>query len=502
MSIKPEDIKYLIKPQKITDNVYFVGTFDWSSSSHLIDTGDGLILIDSGFPYAMDKVFENIENFGFDLSQIKYLLISHGHYDHMGSSAILREKYGTKLFLGEQDRLYANGELDLTWAKELGFEYTLPFEPDVLIKDGDEITLGNTTIKCYNTPGHTPGTMSFVFNSTYAGKEYVCATFGGAGINTMEKCFLEKYSLPFNCREDFRNSLHRMSKIKVDIHLGNHPFNSGTKEKIKKWEDDPNISNPFIDSDEWQRFLKYCEKTLDDMLEKEDKMENKQYSQLEKNTVDSRNQLKESGVVKFFNLEANGLKVMFVGNSITLHGILPSIGWHGEWGMAASKKENDYVHILMKKILEKQENSSFCICQVASWESNYKEGKEKYPLYESARDFDADIIVMRFVENCAGKDFDKEIFKNEMSDLLCYLNPNNKAKFVMTTGFWHHPGDEVIAEFAKEKNYPIAFLGDLGDNDEMMAKGLFEHSGVAMHPGDLGMKTIADRIYEKLENYL
>ena len=230
-------------------------------------------------------------------------------------------------------------------------------------------------------------------------------------------------------------------------------------------------------------------------------MDNK-YSQLEKNTVDSKNQLKESNVVRFFNLAADGLKVMFVGNSITLHGILPSIGWHGEWGMAASKEENDYVHLLMNKISEKQENSSFCICQVASWESNYKEGKEKYSLYESARAFDADIIVMRFVENCPGKDFDKEIFKKEMADLLDYLNPTGKAKFVMTTGFWHHPGDEAIIAYANEKGFPIALLGDLGEDDNMMAKGLFEHSGVAMHPGDLGMKNIADRIFEKLKVYL
>lgn len=273
MSIKPEDIKHLIKPQKITDNVYFVGTFDRSSSSHIIDTGEGLILIDSGYPNLMDKVIENIESFGFSMYDIKYLLISHGHYDHMGSSVILREKYGTKLFLGEQDRLYANGQLDLTWAKELGFEYTMPFEPDVLLKDGDEITLGNTTIKCYHTPGHTPGTMSFVFNSTYQGKEYVCATFGGAGINTMEKSFLEKYSLPYKCREDFRNSLHRMADIKVDIHLGNHPFNSNTKQKIELLEEKTTISNPFIDSDEWQRFLKFCEENLDNLIIKENENE-------------------------------------------------------------------------------------------------------------------------------------------------------------------------------------------------------------------------------------
>ena len=117
-------------------------------------------------------------------------------------------------------------------------------------------------------------------------------------------------------------------------------------------------------------------------------MENiKKYSQLEKNTVDSRNQLKESSVVKFFNLDATGLRVMFVGNSITLHGILPSIGWHGEWGMAASEPENDYVHILMKKIKEKREDSSFCICQVADWETNYKKGTTTHELFENARNF-------------------------------------------------------------------------------------------------------------------
>ncbi len=269
MAIKPENMKHIIKPCKITNNVYFVGTFDWSSSSHLIDTGDGLILIDSGYPYAMDKVLSNIEEFGFDPSDIKYLLISHGHYDHMGSSLLLREKYGTKLLLGEADRLYANGELDLTWAKELGFEYTMPFEPDVLLNDGDEITLGNTTVKCYHTPGHTPGTMSFVFNSYYQGKEYVCASFGGAGINSMEKWFLEKYSLSDKCREDFRNSLHKMAKIKVDIHLGNHPFNNQTKEKIQKWQENPDMENPFINPNEWQEFLKNCENNLDNMILKE-----------------------------------------------------------------------------------------------------------------------------------------------------------------------------------------------------------------------------------------
>ncbi|MBR5922391.1 MAG: SGNH/GDSL hydrolase family protein [Clostridia bacterium] len=226
--------------------------------------------------------------------------------------------------------------------------------------------------------------------------------------------------------------------------------------------------------------------------------ENNKYGQLEKNTVNAKGQLTDSKSVRFFGAENSGKRIMFVGNSITLHGVLKEIGWNNEWGMAASAAENDYVHILMRKIKEYEPQAAFCICQVAAWESNYKSGKEKYPLYKNARSFDADIIISRFVENCPGKDFDGAIFKKEMSDLLEYLNPSGKAKIIMTTGFWHHPGDSEIIAYAKENNLPVITLGDLGDDDKMMAKGLFEHSGVAMHPGDLGMQTIAERIFGAL----
>ena len=187
----------------------------------------------------------------------------------MGSSVLLRQKYGTKIFLGEKDLPYANGMIDLTWAKELGFEYVHPFEPDVLLKDGDKITLGNTTIKCYHTSGHTPGTMSFVFNSTSKGKDYICSTFGGAGTNTMEAWFLEKYGLSYDCRDDFRKSLHKMADIDVDIHLGNHPFNNDTSRKVKHWMENPTAQNPFINKQDWNIFLKSCENNLNELIEKE-----------------------------------------------------------------------------------------------------------------------------------------------------------------------------------------------------------------------------------------
>lgn len=220
--------------------------------------------------------------------------------------------------------------------------------------------------------------------------------------------------------------------------------------------------------------------------------------QIEKNTVSSKNQLDENEYVSYIQENGTGLRVMFVGNSITRHGILPKIGWHWDRGMASSSLEKDYVHLLVNKINETNPDATYCICQAANWERNYKNGSEYLCQYEKARDFKADLIIFRLVENCPKLDFDKEIFYKEYQNLIDYLNPTKKAKIILTTGFWKSICDETIIKVAEERGYPCVWLGDLGEQDEMKAIGLYEHSGVANHPGDLGMQTIADLIAEKL----
>lgn len=223
-------------------------------------------------------------------------------------------------------------------------------------------------------------------------------------------------------------------------------------------------------------------------------------NQLSKNTVKGTKQLEPTKYVVFDYAETSPemnseqKKIMFVGNSITLHGIAPQIGWNGYYGMAASCEENDYVHLCKKDIRSSNPNTSFCICQVCEWESNYKDGESQYHLYEIARNFEADIIVMRAIENCPPKDFDKDIFKKEYDKLIKFLGNDGNAKIVLTTSFWHHPGDAMIREYAKENSIPLVELGDLGEDDSMKAVGKFEHEGVANHPGDAGMKAIAERI--------
>ena len=226
-------------------------------------------------------------------------------------------------------------------------------------------------------------------------------------------------------------------------------------------------------------------------------------NQLDKNTVKAENQLKPSQYVHFERAENSGLRVLFIGNSITLHGEKPDIGWNVCWGMAASSKEKDYVHLLEAKISERHPDAVFCICQMAGWECNYKTGEDLLSKeYQAAADFAADVIVLRLVENCPGKDYDEECFVEQYKKLLAFMNPSGKANIILSTSFWKHPFDAGLRRVAEEYQLPLVELGDLGELDEMKAVGLFWHSGVAAHPGDLGMATIADRLWCELQKIL
>lgn len=222
------------------------------------------------------------------------------------------------------------------------------------------------------------------------------------------------------------------------------------------------------------------------------------FSALKENTVSAEKQLRENEYVTFEAPENTGLRVLFLGNSITRHGAKAELGWHHDHGMAASAKEKDYVHLLMARIRERDENAAFCICQGAEWERNYKNGSDTHHLFAPARDFGADLIIMRLVENCPMREADIDLFQKELLAFFSYLDPAGKAKIVLTTGFWRHPLDEAIRALAAEKGYPLAELSDLGDDPAMKALGLFAHAGVANHPGDRGMEHIAKRIFQNM----
>lgn len=249
-----EPWKGYVKPFKMWGNLYFVGTEP--ASVHLVDTGNGIIVFDTGYMQSLYIVVHNIHLLGFNPKNIKYIVLTHGHIDHMGGARALKELSGAKIFLGKADRDYANGKLDLSYAKELNMEFNETFEPDVLLNDGDRISLGNTQITAVATPGHTPGAMSYFFN-VYSGKASKRAGLhGGMGINTLTDEFLTKYNLPFSLRDDYINSMIRLKKEQVDIFLGNHMQHNNTHGKYIRLLNGQ--SDAFINSNEWLKFNDRC----------------------------------------------------------------------------------------------------------------------------------------------------------------------------------------------------------------------------------------------------
>ena len=224
--------------------------------------------------------------------------------------------------------------------------------------------------------------------------------------------------------------------------------------------------------------------------------------QMDKNTVPAKDQLRDGDCVYFTNTAGKGKRILFVGNSITLHGIRPEIGWHGQWGMAASAREKDYVHLTMERVRNIDPDAAFCICQVADWERQFVHGEDVLQQYAYARAFEADIILLRMVENCPKKDYEYGLFLRQLDKLIRYLDGTGRGKVIATTGFWKHPADEAIRAWAKQQDMPLCDLGQLGEQDEMKAIGQFEHKGVANHPSDAGMLAIADAIWAKLKPML
>ncbi len=233
-------------------NLYFVGTKP--ASCHMIDTGDGLMLIDVGYVETADHVINSLNELGFDPRDIKIILLSHGHYDHSDGVPKIKAVSGATVYMCELDNKYIKG-----------------FKPDVYFKDGDVVTLGNTSVLCRHTPGHTEGTYSFFFDVTEDGKTYRAGMFGGAGTPQLKKAYLDKNDCTYRNRGLFFKSLDMLKNERVDVFVGNHVGQNKTPEKYEMLKTAK--TNPFINPNEWGAFLQRCEGKLLSVIDEERKSE-------------------------------------------------------------------------------------------------------------------------------------------------------------------------------------------------------------------------------------
>jgi putative isomerase len=217
------------------------------------------------------------------------------------------------------------------------------------------------------------------------------------------------------------------------------------------------------------------------------------------NTVSAEDQLDVNEYVSIFK-RGGSKRVLFFGNSITRHAPKAEIGWYHDHGMAASCKNNDFVHRVVSALDEKYGKVDYCIAQGSKWEINYFDGEEllkKY--YSDAREFEADIVIIRIGENMKRADIDRVDCKPYWDMMVKYFVKNPDAKVVLTDNFWY---SELIynctKSIAEENGYTFCPIGDLSRDKSNMAIGLYDHHGVAIHPGDKGMKEIAKHILECL----
>ena len=226
-----------------------------SSPSYLFDTGDGLLLLDTGLPKSGYILFRNIYDLGFKPRDIRWILHSHGHYDHIGMTRALVEMTGATTYIGAPDRDFVNGTLELPRAKFIDYTFDEPFEPDVLISGGDVLKFGSLEIRCESAPGHTPGTMAFFFDLEENGVVRRAGMHGGVGINSMRTTFLNRFGLSAECRQQFLDAVDKLMDEPVEIVVGNHLGNYDALNKVRRREESPDSPNPFVDPSEWKRLL-------------------------------------------------------------------------------------------------------------------------------------------------------------------------------------------------------------------------------------------------------
>lgn len=222
----PDRATWYAEPVKVFDNLYFVGQSEYSAWA--VTTSEGIILIDTLFDYSVeDEVVAGLKTLGLDPATIRYAVVTHPHPDHHGGAKLLQDRYKTRVLMSAAD-----------WDVIDRLGGTRPSR-DLVAYDGQRLTLGDTTITLYVTPGHTPGTLSAMIPVKANGTPHLAAPWGGTGLNA-DRASLEAYV----------QSAQRFDGIArqagADIILSNHTDWDGSKANLPRLAARAPGANPYV----------------------------------------------------------------------------------------------------------------------------------------------------------------------------------------------------------------------------------------------------------------
>jgi metallo-beta-lactamase class B len=250
-----------VDPFRVIGNIYYVGA--QGISAHIIVTPQGLILLDTGTREMLPGLRANIEKLVHKLTDVKIILSSHAHWDHVEGHAAMKDMTGAQVMaLGEDAAAIASGKDN----SALGSDGWPPTKVDRILKDGDTVTLGGVTMTAHLTPGHTKGCTTWTTTVEEGGESYAVVFIGALSIN-------EGVKLVGNRRhpgiaDDYARTFRVLKGLKADVFLAQHPSIYGMEEKMKRLASGA-PQNPFIDPDGYRRVVAEAEAAYLKQLERE-----------------------------------------------------------------------------------------------------------------------------------------------------------------------------------------------------------------------------------------
>ncbi len=245
----PPRPEWYTEPGKAFDNLYYIGSI--RQSTWAVTTSEGIILIDVGYDYtAKELITDGLKKLGLDPTQIKYAILSHVHGDRWYAAKYVQDTYKARLVMSEADwdvMAKSNDPAELKVKK------------DIVATDGMKLTLGDTTLTTYITPGHTPGTISTLVPLKDGNKRHVGAVWGGINPD-VGRNGVRYYSGMPETFKTWSGSAKRFqdiaAKAGADVYLTLHPFYDKALDKLHAMNfRKPGGPNPFVSKDNLNRFM-------------------------------------------------------------------------------------------------------------------------------------------------------------------------------------------------------------------------------------------------------
>ena len=209
------------EPIRIVGPLHSVGT--QGLGAWLFATREGHILLNTGTPKSGPMIVEAMRKLGFRPEDIRFVINGHGHSDHAGAFAYIKQLSGAQVAVMQEDvaLLEDGGRSDFHYGRDWQVMGQPPVKVDRVLRDGDQVRLGEVLLTAHHTPGHTKGSTTWTTTLVEGGKAYFVVFPDGAGFNPGYRVAARSPSYP-GIEEDYRRTLHKLEMLKPNIWLGHH----------------------------------------------------------------------------------------------------------------------------------------------------------------------------------------------------------------------------------------------------------------------------------------